>query len=376
LTQRTDARGVVTTYSYDSLNRPYQVIYNVGSTGVPATPTVTFTYDEGGAAANALGRLTTIADGVGTGKYNYNLLGQTTQLKKIISGTTYTTQYAYNLAGELSTITYPSGRVVQQNYDAVGRLCAVGASGATCSTGTNYANGFTYNPAGEATTFNYGNGVATNMTYSADRLQMTALSYTKASTTLLSMNYWYKTDATNCPSAPASNNGQIQCITDGVDAGRNETFTYDALYRLTSAVTKGSAGYPQWGLSFAYDRYGNRTNQTVTAGTAPSNSLTINAATNRITGTGFGYDANGNMTGDGSNTLTFDAENHEVSSNGSLGSGTYTYDGNGLRVKKVSRIGGKSLPVNQIFNVRPFLRHFERCFRRGRRSMRSQNASA
>src|SRR5260370_600618 len=42
------------------------------------------------------------------------------------------------------------------------------------------------------------------------------------------------------------------------------------------------------------------------------------------------------MTNDGANTLTYDAENHAVSSTGSSGSGAYTYDGKGLRVKKVS----------------------------------------
>src|SRR4029077_7840058 len=36
------------------------------------------------------------------------------------------------------------------------------------------------------------------------------------------------------------------------------------------------------------------------------------------------------------NTLTYDAENHLLTSAGILGSGTYTYDGKGLRVKKVS----------------------------------------
>jgi RHS repeat-associated protein len=41
------------------------------------------------------------------------------------------------------------------------------------------------------------------------------------------------------------------------------------------------------------------------------------------------------MTNDGQNTLVYDAENRVTSSTGP-GSGTYTYDGNGLRVKKVS----------------------------------------
>ena len=44
MTQRTDARGVITTYGYDTLNRPTTVTYNVGSTGVPATSGTTVTY--------------------------------------------------------------------------------------------------------------------------------------------------------------------------------------------------------------------------------------------------------------------------------------------------------------------------------------------
>ena len=37
-TKRTDARGVVTNYGYDLMNRLMQVSYDVGATGVPATP--------------------------------------------------------------------------------------------------------------------------------------------------------------------------------------------------------------------------------------------------------------------------------------------------------------------------------------------------
>jgi hypothetical protein len=40
------------------------------------------------------------------------------------------------------------------------------------------------------------------------------------------------------------------------------------------------------------------------------------------------------MTGDDLNTLTYDAANHALMSKGSLGSGSYTYDGSGLRIKK------------------------------------------
>ncbi len=59
-------------------------------------------------------------------------------------------------------------------------------------------------------------------------------------------------------------------------------------------------------------------------------------ATNRITGSPYAYDANGNMTNDGNNTLVYDSENHAVSATNGGSSGAYSYDGNGLRMRKVS----------------------------------------
>lgn len=259
-----------------------------------------------------------------------------TQLTKMINGTQYPLLYAYNLSGELSSMTYPSGRVVQENYDAIGRLCAVGSGGATCTTGTNYVSGFAYNTASQVTGFNYGNGVAATVTYSADRLQMQGLSYAKGAQTLASWSYWYKTDSTSCPNAPTGNDGQIQCVADNADSGRSVIYNYDALYRVASATTTGSTAYPKWGLSWSYDRYGNRTLQSVTAGSAPMNSVGIDATTNHINSSGYAYDTNGNMTNDGLNTLVYDAENRVVSTANGGSSGSYSYDGNGLRVKKVA----------------------------------------
>lgn len=79
----------------------------------------------------------------------------------------------------------------------------------------------------------------------------------------------------------------ITGITDSVDNGRSVSYTYDALARITAAITVGSANYPQWGLSWTYDAYGNRLAQTVTAGSAPANLVAVSAATNRITTTGY-----------------------------------------------------------------------------------------
>src|SRR6266404_1883926 len=64
--------------------------------------------------------------------------------------------------------------------------------------------------------------------------------------------------------------------------------------------------------------------------TPPSNSVTINALTNRITDTGYAYDLAGNMTNDGSNTLTYDAENRVTNSANGGSAGAYVFDGSQL----------------------------------------------
>ncbi len=181
-------------------------------------------------------------------------------------------------AGELTKITYPSGRVVNQEYDTIGRLSAV-------KNGTSpMANAFAYNTAGQVTGFQYNNDstFAAAFTYSDDRLQLTAIKYMKNATKLLDLAYGY--------GAAASNNGQITGISDNTgtqEAGRSVTYTYDALHRLKTAETAGSTDYAKWGLTWTYDRYGNRTNQAIVSGCVapmqcPTNPVTMDPATNRI----------------------------------------------------------------------------------------------
>jgi RHS repeat-associated protein len=343
LLYRTDARGVLTSYGYDGLNRLQSVSYNVGSTGVPATASVTLTYGSNASQFNN-GLLITMTDGVGSENYSYNALEQLTQLQKVVSGTTYTTNYQYNLAGELTQITYPSSRVVQQSVDAIGRLCEIAPSTSGCGTASNpFATGYGYNVASEMIGFKYGNGIFASFGFSPDRLQLNCLDYSTTnrsgncahdSTTKFGLTYSY--------ASAGSNNSQISGITDNSgtqEAGRSVTYTYDSLYRLTRAVTTGSTSYPAWGLSETYDRYGNRFAQSIYSGcsgiTCPTNSVTPDPATNRISGDC--YDNNGNLLAETappcpSPTYTYDAENRMVN----YLTAAYTYDGNGLRVTKVA----------------------------------------
>src|SRR5207245_1854031 len=135
--------------------------------------------------------------------------------------------------------------VVLQNYDAIGRLCAIGTSGATCTTGTNHASGFAYNPAGEVAGFNYGNGIAAAFSYSADRLQLTSLAYTKSPTTLLSLTYDYSHDC----------NGKM--TNDGANS-----VTYDAENRAVTAA----------GTTYVYDGNGLRVRKCAPNCTSPTSS--------------------------------------------------------------------------------------------------------
>jgi RHS repeat-associated protein len=365
LVYRTDARGVVTNYLYDNLNRLVGITYPTVPSGVAAMPNVCKVNGSSSNNANVCyvygttpanynnGRATSMTDPSGSESYTYDQFGNVTQLAKVIGTNTYTTRYSYNFAAELTQITYPSGRVVQQSVDSIGRLCEIAPSTTDCGTASSpFATGFGFNTANGMTGFKYGNGIFASFGFSSDRLELNCLDYSTTnrgttcahdSTTKFGLSYSYQT-------AP-SNNGQIAGITDSVDGGRSATYTYDALYRLTAAVSTGSTGYPKWSISEIYDRYGNRSDQNQVVGNPPVNHVMIDALHNRITGSPYSYDGSGNMTNDGLNTLGYDGENRAVSSTvtGSS-SGTYTYDGKGLRVKRVSVISGTTTTTAYIFS--------------------------
>jgi len=130
----------------------------------------------------------------------------------------------------------------------------------------------------------------------------------------------------------------------------NRTFTYDALNRLsTMQETTGSAegckpsssSTNPYTLSWGYDPWGNRTNQTPSAGTC-SFSQTVNSQ-NQLVGSPYQYDAAGNMTNDGNHTYFYDAENRLIQVDGTFGTcstatACYVYDAAGRRVQK--SVGG------------------------------------
>jgi RHS repeat-associated protein len=352
--QKTDARGVVTTYYYDVLNRLTGKSYtipsgsnvaampNVCTTSTSQSANVCYTYDQGGSSAYALGRRTRMADPSGSETYAYDAAGRLKQLTKVIGTTSFTFGYQYNAGNELTQITYPSGRVVQQSYNAVGQLCEVATSTTGCGTSSSpFATAYAYDASGNITGLTFGNGVTGTYSYSSNREQLSTLSYAKSGTTLFALNYSYQQNSTSCPTGNTiGNNGQIQCIADTVSSGRTASYTFDFLGRLSTAVTNGSTSYPQWGVSETYDRYGNRWSQTVTAGTGPPSSISFSNTGGALTNhpDGWCFDASGNLLAKSGNcpppapNFVYDAENRMVG-DPTVGA-TYVYDGNGTRVQK------------------------------------------
>lgn len=335
-----DAKNQRTSYTYDTLKRVTNVkrYTNSGGTWVEqACQEVLYYYDQNPDTSS-----------------NYNLRGR---LAKVTAKqcdatvTSYSEIYQYEVSGQLNhrdsewtrlgIPSYKLTRRVDPTYNGTGRLTSLGYG----TTGSLYTYNYTYDGAGRPTTMT-GEGltlvdnisynaagamtafrrresasITVDNTYTFNSLyQLTNQTVVKGATTLQNLTYTF---------SATQNNGQILSQTDAL-SGETVEYEYDSLKRLISAETAGSGG---WGLSYSYDGFGNRTNQSVTKGSGPTHSVTINAANNRISTSGYVYDSNGNMTQMPSLAMTYDISNRMVTSNhASAGNHVYGYNQANQRV--------------------------------------------
>ena len=115
----------------------------------------------------------------------------------------------------------------------------------------------------------------------------------------------HKRGAANPENGTATYTYNVEGLVATKTDARNQQVQYSSLSRLISAATTG----PEWGQSFVYDGFGNLTDQVVTKGSAPSLSMLVNPANNRITTGGYSYDANGNLAAMPLLTLSYDVDN-------------------------------------------------------------------
>jgi len=366
----TDANGTVIENTYDKASRVITKTYS-NEPNNQTTPPVQYFYDGKGLEGSveprvgtvnpafAKGKLTKVTSSVSETRYTqFDYLGRLLQMEQRtpVSDETLSTavprvsSYQYNFSGALIEETYPSTRVVKNEFEADGDLSRIyGKASHSTAIEQTYANSFTYTADGRIEKLKLGNNRWEWAKFN-ERLQVTELALGRGVTdaSLWDLKYDYGELNTDGSVNTAKNTGNIAKQTlnfAGLTNPLVQTYKYDSLYRLTEARETDGTGTnaPQtWKEAFNYDRYGNRIGKEKFVGTTQltldnKTHPTINPATNRFnTGQGYSYDKNGNLIDDAEGrTFIFNGENKQrfVVQNGQ-NIGEYFYDGEGKRVKK------------------------------------------
>lgn len=374
LAKRKDARGVVTTFAYDHLNRNIITSY---ANDPAQTPTGFRHYD---GALNGLGRFWYSSAGPAATIINeYDSVGRIREQHQIFQtngvwSAPYSVQRSYNKAGGLVSQTYPSGRTVTYNYDAAGRLGDYNGQPAFAG---NLGDGVTRTYASEVRYHELGGmeqerfGTQTpvyNKSLFNSRGQLAEIRVSTYSLTsaghetdwnrgAIINHYSTAPGAWGASGGGPENNGnllkqelylphddQISGYTNVV-----QEYGYDSLNRVNSVFDKPWNGSADFYQLYKYDRWGNRT---VDPGSlnAPAPQFAVDAATNRLgvppnLSGRMDYDAAGNLvndayssygTADGTPTRIFDAEGRmtTVKNSALQAVSSYAYDADGRRVRR------------------------------------------
>jgi YD repeat-containing protein len=283
---------------------------------------VLYTYDQG---TNGIGRRSSMSDLSGSTSWSYDVRGRTTQESKTITGSgTYVTQWAYNTADRMTSMTYPGGEQVNFVYFHQGALNSVVGT-------STYAQLTRYDVAGRMVSRTLGSGGGsltqswTYYTWSETALvdgnqvgQGARLKQMTSSASLQDFTYTY--DAV----------GNVRTIVDGASPSETMNYSYDVLNRL-----KGVSG----GFSESYD-YDENSGQLISKNTTTlyyQNPNHKHAVSSMAGGSSYSYDSNGNMilrdpAGSTYYNFAYNAENHLVGVSGST-TASFVFDGDGNRVK-------------------------------------------
>jgi RHS repeat-associated protein len=327
LTRVTDALNQVTTYGYDAASNRTSMVDRHGNTHIytydqinrltrmeAGTLGVTHQYDPNG-------NRTTLIDGGGTTTFTFDPLDR---LTKRTTPDNRSVQYAYDASGNRVRLTYPDGTTtLTYGYDPGNRLAQIAQGTLTWT--------FSYDLAGNRTSVQHPNGTRTEYAYQTNNWLQSITHKRPDASTFQFFNYGYD---------PNGNR------TSQADDTGTTTFTYDPINRLTGASYPGAYGTWSW----TYDPVGNRATQT-----APSGTTTYTYdANNRLSQAGtvtYDHDPNGNLIRSSTgSSFTWDPFNRLTNASGSGGDVTYTYNGDGLKVR---RAGPEGPTVYYYDGIRP-----------------------
>lgn len=326
LTQRTDARGVRTNFSYqiggynDPLNRLQGISYD--KTGADATytihdaPGVSIEYMTTGDKARVKKVITA---GFSTEENTYDTEGRVTDYTMTLDSRAsypFVTSYQYDTASRLTEIRYPAQygmagsprKVITPSYDQASRLTELTVDAQT------QLNEIVYNPMSQVTSLKTGQATGNADIEQYDYNDLTGLlteqRVYKASDMvypILRLGYEYNR-GNSVGNTTTGKTGELTHMINYLDRNKDRAYEHDALGRLIKAkggLATGITGVTaDWMQEYSYDRYGNKTGTTASGITADSNSvptdglpsLAYNTASNRINSTDWEYDLAGNQT--------------------------------------------------------------------------------
>lgn len=362
----TDARGVVTNYTY--YNRPLvkEVSYTLPSSpAYPILPTnsTTFEYDENGNRKKMTQKLpppnSTVVWGETT--YDYDELNRLTSEQKTFNELpgSYTLNYSYNLKGQVGAIGFVSSNRSQDNFTTSYAFNKIG--GVTAVTGsaflgfTTYAGDLKYRAWGALKSLSYGNGGWETSTFNGN-LQLTSYQL-------------HAPNTVSSPSPPVTTianrmgatyqyfaDGRIKSADSTEDSRFNRAYTYDNVGRVETDITPG--GGSAYSHSFKYNEWGQVTERSGKVWSMDDNSI-ISFNNNTGRHVDWDYDEAGNLVNDDVNTYEYDAAGRSgsVKQIGQSDSSRAWHDGDGLLVKanpysskheyliRASALGGKVIAV-------------------------------
>ena len=374
----TDPRGNVTTSTYDVARR-VETTTTPATAAAPAGIVTAYTYDPAGRVTQT--QQTTRGTVLRTTSATYTLSGKPATATDPSGNLT---RYAYDLLDRRTSVTDAMKRVTQYGYDALSRVTQVSnpvASASPLAQQAFTANGlrasltdanshtttFAYDGLDRLDTTTYPNSSTETLAYDADS-NVTSRG-TRAGQTIA---YAYdtlnrlitKTPPSPWPTVTYSYDlaGRLKGVSDtsssiatavppggAASVEYATTYTYDALNRpvgvswtpAPTTTAPSSASSVLFGHS--YNSVNQRIGQTAsdnawidypsTTGTTSYTANNINqyTAVGVVTPT---YDGNGNLTADGTNTLSHDPENRLVSASATGMTATYAFDGRGRRKHK------------------------------------------
>jgi len=332
---QTDAKGQKIRFKYDGLNRVYEKRY-----GDP-TPlsTVYFTYDQ--ISIGKLNKVSYQPSGEDLREdivIECDLMQRTTKSQKTIGAQSVTFETSYDTAGRSLSIKYlagtPNEKTYSYEYDMAGNLLYV-KDNATGNHLVDYSD-FTALGQQKIATFPKPGNVSVKTTYTYD--PPTARLKTLLTQKLLGAN---PTDTyQNLDYQQFDGKGNLITLADTLN-GITHSYTYDSLDRLLTANGVGTNPYSH---SFQYDRIGNIIYKSDFGTYSYNYSNKPHAVRSVVT--------DRPVYNDPVMTIVYNYDNKPASITKGSTTVSFTYDGNGQRVKKQSSVSGTTLYFGGLYEVR------------------------